>query len=636
MKRLRFAFLLGLLGSSLLPGQVDISTGNLQINPVYNGQSMSSLGVGGLMRVSIDDAPSVYLSMASPVTVPVLAGNRKVTILSEWYEGPVSAYFNVAAGSTTPANIELSPVFGLVRGVLTENGGALPASAYTVAPHSSATPGPSLPGTGQFRMIAPAGSRNMVVRKNGAELLTVAYTAIAGQDVDLQTIDIGLATLTISPVYNGQSMSSLGVGGLMRLSIDDAPSVYLSMASPVTVPVLAGNRKVTILSEWYEGPVSAYFNVAAGSTTPANIELSPVFGLVRGVMTENGGALPASAYTVAPHSSATPGPSLPGTGQFRMIAPAGSRNMVVRKNGAELLTVAYTAIAGQDVDLQAIDIGLATLTLSPVYKGQSMSNLGLGGLMRVSIDDAPSVYLSMASPVTVPVLAGNRKMTILSEWYEGPVSAYFNVAAGSTSLANIELSPVFGLVRGVMTENGGALTTSAYRVAPHSSATPGPSLPGTGQFRMIAPAGSRAALVYKNGTTLFTFPYTAIAGQEVDLGSPGSMSFLGTIARTGTQASRTWNISLKNTANVAFLGTTAQLILTQLPGTTACSPTISAPNPVTYGDFAAGATITKPFVINFTGCPASPAASAAKFKVELQITSGSSTTRTTIAPTASM
>jgi hypothetical protein len=449
-------------------------------------------------------------------------------------------------------------------------------------------------------------------------------------------VDINTGNLEINPVYNGQSMSGLGVAGLMRVSIDDAPSVYLDMSSPKIVPVLAGSRKVTILSEWYEGPVSAYFNVAAGSTITANVELSSVFGLVRGVLTENGGPLPANAYTVAPYDYATPGLGLPGSGQFRMIAPAGSRNVSVRKNGAALVAVPYTAIAGQEVDLNTIDIGLGTLQISPVYNGQSMSSLGVAGLMRVSIDDATSVYMDMSSPKTVPVLAGSRKVTILSEWYEGPVSANFTVAAGSTITANVELSSVFGLVRGVLTENGGPLPASAYRMAPHNSATPGLALPGSGQFRMIAPAGSRSAVVSKNYTALFTFPYTAIAGQEVDLGSPGSMSFLGIIGRTGTQASRTWNISLKNLASVAFLGTTAQLILTQLPGTTACSPTISAPNPVTYGDFAAGATIAKPFVINFTGCPATPAASAAKFKVELQITSGSSTTRTTIAPAASM
>jgi hypothetical protein len=124
---------------------------------------------------------------------------------------------------------------------------------------------------------------------------------------------------------------------------------------------------------------------------------------------------------------------------------------------------------------------------------------------------------------------------------------------------------------------------------------------------------------------LLSFPITVIAGQEIDLGTPGALNFVSSIAlRSGTQASRTWTVRLRNVASYSYLNVTGKLILAQSAGTPSCMPTITSSNPVSFGDFAPNASIDKTFTINFTGCPtANP--NAARFNAKIQVTSGTST-----------
>ncbi len=601
--------------------QVTATTGDLKVEPLYNGQTLDTLGAGFSLAVWVDGTFRAGLAgnnqgVQSSYTLTISSGVHTVEIRGS--AGVLATTpVNVITGAVTTVNPELNAALGMIRGTVQETGAPPPAATYLICNYlggSSVTAcGPWIPATGIFFSLMEAGTRlGAVTKKNTGPVLSFSYTAIAGVEVDLGILNVpstAPTTLRVQPFYGGVLLDP-AVGYQFRMLVDGTPfRDFSSGVNSINVPTIPGVHTLAFRDPFGNvNLVTVAVNAAAGVVTTVNPELNTGFATFHGVLQVNGAVPPTGAYYSCSNNTGQGCAPVSTAGAFRNLVTAGPGLGGLYKNGAGLVVpLSFNIPAGTDYDFGTINFEYGDLTIQPTYNAQTLDQLGAGYSLDVYVDNVFRTRLSTGQPsYTLPVTPGAHTVRVTQANASGlGVMVNANVPLASATTANPELSTALGLMRGVILINGGPPPANSYFVCGYSDRIAcGPNLGSSGQFRnMIAP-GARTGALFRTTTGLvLTFNYTAIAGVEVDVGTPGSLQLQASVTtRSGTAASRFWTMPLQNTGAATATSTqVTSFALTQTMGTP-CSPVLLSTLPVSYGDIASGATVTRQFNINFTGC----------------------------------
>jgi uncharacterized protein YegP (UPF0339 family) len=643
-------FILILMAPAPVAAQIDVidQPGSMKVEPLYLGQPLASLSqtlfnfVCEVKKSGVIANGSAISDGQSAVTFSLQAGGYTVATFAQLTGAVLTAEtaVTVSPNTLTTYQPEMSASMGLVSGILNINGALPPAGVYNIGVSANST---SIGASGYFRFLLPAGNHVADVSGPSGVLKQVSFTITAGQELNLGTVAVvdAQGSLTIQPLYQSQPLSTMTdtqfnfvaevrKGGAFfdgtAIGPGQASITYHPQAGAYTVATFAQLTGATLTPP-------AGVTVVANTLTTFQPEMASAMGLVKGILKINGISPPADIYRIQVSASEL---SVSSSGTFRFLLPAGNHTADVRGPTGLLQQIPFTITAGQELNLGNVNVvdAQGTLQIAPKYLGQPLSSTAaynfVAEILKAGIVQDGGAISNDFPTYQKTLQAGPYSVRTYTQWTGITLTPAtgVNVAANTTTTYSPEMSASMGLVRGVVRVNGVLPPPGQYRVEINVSSQ---VLGSNGAFRFLLNAGNHTGYIYGPTGLLATFQFTVQAGKEIDLGNPGAMNFLGTIARSGTQAARTWIISLRNTGTNSFLNVTGKLILTQSAGTPTCTPVISAPNPVTFGDIVAGATIQRSFVLNFTGCPVSPPANAAKFRVELQVTSGTNTTTFTLA-----
>ena len=187
--------------------QLSVNTGNLKIEPRYNGQTLDQSNAGYDVAVVVDSINRGRLlfdhSGPAPITSLLLndlsTGTHTIELQAD---GDDVAFYSVTVspGVTTTDAFELSSAMGVVKGSLLVNGAPPSDNSYGICGVAS---GNNLyvlsPGNSLFRLLTRAGSRSGCIFKNPTGIIKLfPYTTIAGQETDLGSLDAVKSTPTIT------------------------------------------------------------------------------------------------------------------------------------------------------------------------------------------------------------------------------------------------------------------------------------------------------------------------------------------------------------------------------------------------------------------------------------------------------
>jgi hypothetical protein len=268
--------------------------------------------------------------------------------------------------------------------------------------------------------------------------------------------------------------------------------------------------------------------------------------------------------------------------------------------------------------LAQIVVDTGDLKIEPRYNGQTLDLLNMGYDLTVYVDGTQRGGLVFtnngpAAPITSLTVGGLPTGTHSVYFESGAMGVVVpghnvTISPGATSIDAFELSPVMGIINGTLLVNGAPPSDNSYGVG----ATTGSDYyflnPGNSLFRILTLAGTRNGSVFKNPTEIIKlFAYTAVAGQETDLGQVGDPPPGGTNTPAGT------NVAVQPT-DPATGGTPVTLTFSSVSqtGTTTVVTSSSGPatptgfalgTPAVYYNLATTATFTGPIsiCINYTG-----------------------------------
>jgi hypothetical protein len=242
-----------------------------------------------------------------------------------------------------------------------------------------------------------------------------------------------------------------------------------------------------------------------------------------------------------------------------------------------------------------IDISAGNATIRTLFNGQPVP-----GVCNMYFTSAAGGVSCNGSYLNIPAGAYT-----LANDNGFPIPAVpFTVTAGQTTMVDVEVGGVMGVITGTVSINGQVPNPIPY-VIPTPS--PGYSITdNTGRFRFLALAGPGSGRVQNqsNGNILANFTFNAVAGQVRDLGSIGSTTLNGAIInKSGPINSKTWTIRLSNTgANTANGTLLTGLTLAQTSGAACPAPTILSSFPINAGLLAPGTNANVTVNINFGSC----------------------------------
>ena len=439
-----------------------------------------------------------------------------------------------------------------------------------------------------------------MVAGNTFNAKTFPFTAVANTTVDVGTIDVtpyvapARGTLTLRTLYHGQPVTNCLWLGWEVSNIDTFD------CNTTRDQINAGSY--TLFSNLHPQITPVNFDIVAGQTTVVDMEISPWFGEITGIILVDGAPPPAntvSAYAQYPNS-ANRGYA-DATGRFRFLSFAGPQAGYVTKDTL-LANISFTAIAGSTVDIGTVSsnhAAIGNITVRPLYKGQPLTNC-TG--MDFQLDNG---YGLGCNGTANSLAAGTYTLTENFHGLATPVTV--SVSDGQTTVVDVEISGWAGEITGTIKLNGNIPPAgSLFAMAQYPNFVTRGFTDSTGRFRFLAVAGPGTGFVAEN-VAIITFSYTAVAGQTRDLGAVGLTSLNGAItAKIGNMPFKTWTIRLDNTGTLNSADNTQldNLTLTQTSGA-ACTPVVTSGFPLVAGYLTPGTSATVQVNINFTGCAAS-------------------------------
>jgi hypothetical protein len=638
--------------STLFPvalSQPGLSTGILQIRPVYLGQPLEFANAayhfsvyldGNVSGSLIEDRKGEQAAPSSLVLFGIPVGTHTVQLSSQQgglFGNPQAA--TVTQGNVTLIDLEISGSVGIVKGTLAVNGHPPPSYLRYAIQTDVSTLHYFLDNVGGFRSLVRAGSSNGSVYQDGpGPVQTFSYTAPAGQETNVGTINFAAGDLLVRPVYRGQPLSQTNAAFLFRVYLDGQLRGGLNDyrdGFPVenVVPFLgiaAGTHTVQLQSDRGGQVGPQIVTVSAGGITTADIDVTPFYGIIKGTFLVNGVPPPSDSQLKLMADVSVMHHFINGSGLFRSLVRAGSHKATVTLSGIDVLKeFPYTATSGVETDLGTLNYSAGNLNVRPLFNGQTLDQthtayhlyLFLDGQFAGSINDynqgagLPSFFFQG--------LASGSHTVQLGSSLDGLIGApqTVTVTQGATTVTNIELSSLFGIIKGTLAINGvPPVEGNQYAIRTDNSVYYYLQ-PNNGQFRNLVRPGSRNAGVHLEGTGVVKyFPYTAVAGQEVIVSNPLAMNVLASVgAKSGDVNARVWQLNLRNLDSSPVTPSVTAFSLVQTSAT-ACTPIVTTARPVPYSAIAPGATGSANFVINFGTCSAT-----ARFRLDGIASNGVST-----------
>ncbi len=574
MKKLLLFLACMTLASVPAIGQIDVAAGNLTVRVRYQGQPIPGecyfyfLFQGGAVNCG-----------GNSFNVPV--GNYTLTEGHGYPLPPVP--FTITAGQTTVVDVETSGQVGIITGTFLLNGQP-PSSAAFV--RTGQEDGFSYTdNTGRFRLIALAGPGTGSVNYG---LATFPFTAVAGQTVDVGTINRDTGNVNVRIRFQGQP-----IPGECYFYFTSAAGSVNCGGNMFNVPV--GSYTLTEGHGYPIPPVP--FTVTAGQTTTVDVETSGQVGIITGIFLQNGQppANPAFVRTGSEDGLAYTDTN----GRFRLIALAGAGTGSINYGAP---TFPFTAVAGQTVDVGTITRSSGNAIVNVLYQGQPING---GNCYFYFVSQAGSA--NCGGPMS-NLSVGSYTLTEGHGYPLPPVP--FTISAGQTTIINVETSTAAGIISGRFFINGQPPANPAFVRTNREDGLA--YTDSTGRFRLLALAGPGIGSINYG---LATFAFNAVAGQTRDLGNIGSTTLDSAIVgRSGSLPSKTWTIRVSNTgANSASdVQLTGVTFTAQTFGTACPLPVIQSALPLNGGFLPTGTNTTVPVQLNFGTCPAN-----ARFTVKL-------------------
>ncbi len=553
--------------------QIDVAAGNVTVRIRYQGQPIP----GDCYFYFVSQAASFNCG-GNASNVPV--GNYTLTEGHGYPIPPVP--FTVTAGQTTVVDVETSGQVGIITGTFLLNGQPPSNAAFVRTGQEDGLAYTDT--TGRFRLIALAGQGSGSVNYG---LANFPFTAVAGQTVDVGTINRDTGNVNVRIRYQGQPIP----GDCYFYFTSAAGSVNCG-GNMFNVPV--GSYTLTEGHGYPIPPVP--FTVTAGQTTTVDVETSGQVGIVTGVFLQNGQP-PANAAFIRTNSEDGFGYT-DSSGRFRLIALAGAGTGIVNFSSPNF---PFTAVAGQTVDVGTITQSSGNAVVNVLYQGQSLA----GNCYFYFVSQVGSVNCGGQMP-NLPV--GSYTLTEGHGYPLPPVP--FTISAGQTTIINVETSTVAGIISGRFFINGQPPANPAFVRTDREDGLAYTDT--TGRFRLLALAGPGIGSI---NFGLATFAFNAVAGQTRDLGNIGTTTLDSAIVgRSGSLPSKTWTIRLSNTgaSSASDVQLTGVTFITQTFGAACPLPTTQSTLPVNGGFLPIGTSTTVPVQINFGTCPAN-----ARFTVRL-------------------
>lgn len=304
-------------------------------------------------------------------------------------------------------------------------------------------------------------------------------------------IDVAAGNLTVRVRYQGQPIPG------------DCYFYFLFQGGGVNCGGNAFNLPVGnyTLTEGHGYPLPAVpFTITAGQTTVVDVETSGQVGIITGTFLLNGQPPSDPAFVRTGREDGHTTTDI--TGRFSLIALAGPGAAGV---GNGLAHFPFTAIAGQTVDVGTFNRETGNVNVRVRFQGQPIPGdcyfyfLFQGG----SVNCGGNVF-------NVPI--GNYTLTEGHGYPIPPVP--FTVTAGQTTIVDVETSGQVGIITGLFRQNGQPPANPAFvRTGSEDGSS---NTDASGRFRFIALAGAGTGII-NSGTPIF--PFTAVAGQTVDVGT---------------------------------------------------------------------------------------------------------------------
>ncbi|MBL8785005.1 MAG: hypothetical protein JNJ59_08910, partial [Deltaproteobacteria bacterium] len=381
-------------------GTTDLGTVNFQSSTLagavkFNGDAVTGASVQTIY-VLIPGIAGQYLNSSGRFSfVGLRPGSYE---LSAYGNGcSIAAYrlgtLNVTTspGQTLEATFEIAPTAGRVIGTVAVNGAPL------------SNPSVSVPGfcgtwwsnsSGNFAHYLPAGTHTVNISGTGGSLGTVNANVVAGQTLDLGTLNFESGAIAGRVLFHGNPV----VGAFVQTIYAIIPGVagsYLGSNGTFSVTGLrVGDYGVEVYGNGCSIPGyrlgTATTTVTAGGVTPVDVDITPTAGRITGRITVNGVPLP------------NPSISIPGfcgtwwsnnTGTFSHYLPVGTYTANVSGPSGYIGSFTFTVAAGETtyvgfestapgrnvvvrINGGAEAIGGVTLTFDEVVTGGTTTGVG--------------------------------------------------------------------------------------------------------------------------------------------------------------------------------------------------------------------------------------------------------------------
>lgn len=325
-------------------GEIAVHSAALEIDLLYKGQPVSTLGANGSVAVSAADLFGRIISMTEGGT---LLGFLPASTLSLRFGYGATAFepgspdlvapksVELVAGITNRVLVELSGSVGLVRGRLMVNGkpagAGVDAALFTSDGRTLASGKTS--GDGVFQFLVPAGSgsgRVYLVDGQGG----FAYSVAVGGEDNIGDLNVGSGAVLFNLAYDGRPISNLQANTAILVRADgiltntlSADSTLIQNLPPLTgvVRVGFGSAILGTESDFLPSTTPIPIRIVPGTTNTVLLDLCGPLGLVQGRVLLNNQPVPAGTlanlFDFAGRGFV--GAVTDANGVFRALVPAG-------------------------------------------------------------------------------------------------------------------------------------------------------------------------------------------------------------------------------------------------------------------------------------------------------------------------
>ena len=286
-------------GQALDLGTIDIAVGNVQGTILWGGQAISAQEAQQQYAFE-SDALSFWSYSGSYNALNVAPGVHTLGLYNNSCVGDPNnkvgeVTLTVVAGTTTPADIDLTATAGRVTGSVAVNGAPLANARIALDTQCGEYAGIWADQAGVFSRILAPRTYNATIYSDTAKLTTLSFTVVAGQALDLGTIDIAVGNVQGTILWGGQAISAQEAQQQYAFE-SDALSFWSYSGSYNALNVAPGVHTLGLYNNSCVGDPNnkvgeVTLTVVAGTTTPADIDLTATAGRVTGSITVNGAPL---------------------------------------------------------------------------------------------------------------------------------------------------------------------------------------------------------------------------------------------------------------------------------------------------------------------------------------------------------